>query len=171
MVFLAAILHDVGHVVHRENHSHHSVVVASPVLNRLLRRVYKDTKTQTIVYGEVMHAILCHHKDIKPLTLEAGIIRLADTLDMEGGRSRIAFKDGKVDIHSVSAQSIEKVEIQSSRAYPIQIKITMKNSAGIFQVDNLLARKLKDSGLENYVHVTAVIEGETEKKIIDKFEF
>jgi len=45
----------------------------------------------------------------------------------------------------------------------------MNNSAGIFQVDELLKNKLEGSGLEPYVEVEAVIEGETEKKLIHKF--
>jgi metal-dependent HD superfamily phosphatase/phosphodiesterase len=46
----------------------------------------------------------------------------------------------------------------------------MNNSAGIFQVDELLKNKLAGSGLEPYVEVEATIEGETEKKLIHKFQ-
>jgi metal-dependent HD superfamily phosphatase/phosphodiesterase len=45
----------------------------------------------------------------------------------------------------------------------------MSNSAGIFQLDELLKEKLGGSGLEPYVEVEAMIEGETEKKLIQTF--
>ncbi len=104
-----------------------------------------------------------------PLTLEAGIVKVADALDMEKGRSRIPFEAGKVDIHSISALSIEEVDIEEGEEKPILIKVKMTNPAGIFQVDNLLGAKIKGSGLEEYIHVEAVI-GEGGERIIERFE-
>ena len=46
----------------------------------------------------------------------------------------------------------------------------MSNSAGIFQIDELLKARIVGSGLEKYVHVEAEIVGEKERKIIEKFE-
>jgi hypothetical protein len=51
----------------------------------------------------------------------------------------------------------------------VRIAALMNNSAGIFQIDELLKNKLEGSGLEPYVEVEAAIEGETEKKLIHKF--
>jgi len=45
----------------------------------------------------------------------------------------------------------------------------MSNSAGIFQLDELLKEKLEGSGVEPYVEVEATIEGEDEKKLIQTF--
>ncbi len=42
----------------------------------------------------------------------------------------------------------------------------MSNSAGIFQVDELLAEKLRGSGLEEHVEVIARIEAEHEQRLI-----
>ena len=91
---------------------------------------------------------------------------------MEAGRARIPFKAGKVDIHAVSALSIEKVEIveDSEKDKPITIRITMSNSAGVFQIDELLKPRIETSGLQQYFHVVAEITGEKERKIIEKFE-
>jgi hypothetical protein len=89
---------------------------------------------------------------------------------MEKGRARIPFQAGKVDIHAVSALSIEKVEIQEGEKKPITIKITMSNSAGIFQLDELLRKRIENSGLQNYIHVGAEITGKRERRIIEKFE-
>jgi hypothetical protein len=102
--------------------------------------------------------------------LEAGIVHVADALDMEKGRARIPFQAGKVDIHSVSALSIEKVSIQEGEEKPVTISITMSNPAGIFQIDNLLKPRIENSGLANYIHVVAEITGE-ERKILEKYEF
>jgi metal-dependent HD superfamily phosphatase/phosphodiesterase len=103
------------------------------------------------------------------LTLEAGIVRVADALDMAEGRSRIPFQEGIVNIHSVSASAIEKIRIEKGDLKPIRIGVLMNNSAGIFQIDELLKNKLESSGLEPYVEVEAAVEGETEKKLIHKF--
>ena len=167
VVILAAILHDIGHVVHREQHTQYSITLAIPILAKLLLGVYDERKA-TIITAEVLHAIASHHRGYKPLTLEGGVLSIADALDMKKGRARIPFEAGMVTIHSVSALAIENVEI-SSGDKPIIIKIKMSNSSGIFQIDNLLKPKLKDSGLEEYIQISAEIKGE-EKKILERFE-
>jgi metal-dependent HD superfamily phosphatase/phosphodiesterase len=118
----------------------------------------------------VLHAIVSHEEPHKPLTLEAGIVRVADALDMEKGRARIPFQAGKVDIHSVSALSIEKVNIQEGDEKPVTVNITMSNPAGIFQIDELLKPRIENSGLGNYVHVVAEITGQKEQRIFEKYE-
>jgi len=91
-----------------------------------------------------MHAIIGHRRRGDPGTLEAGVVRVADALDMEQGRSRVPFEAGRPNIHSLSAAAIDDVKIQpgSDRA-AVSITIDMNNSAGIFQVDELLATKLR----------------------------
>jgi Uncharacterized conserved protein len=74
---------------------------------------------------------------------------------MEKGRARIPFKLGKIDIHSVSALAIEKVEILEGSKKPIKIVIVMTNPAGIFQVDELLKSKIKTSGIDDMVEIEA----------------
>lgn len=168
VVFLAAIMHDIGISVIREGHEIYSVLLAQRILERYLPAAYTPEK-MTIVASEVLHAIICHHAPRVPLTIEAGIVKIADALDMEKGRSRIPFEAGKIDIHSVSALSIEEVDIAEGEDKPILIRIKMTNPAGIFQVDNLLGAKIKGSGLEDYIHVEAVI-GEEGKRVIERFE-
>jgi metal-dependent HD superfamily phosphatase/phosphodiesterase len=105
------------------------------------------------------------------LTLEAGIVRVADALDMAEGRTRIPFQAGQVNIHSVSAAAIEQIRIGKGQDKPVRILVRMNNSAGIFQLDELLKDKLVGSGLEPHVEVEAMIEGEAEKKLIQTFRF
>jgi len=168
VVVLAALLHDVGMSIHREGHEDFSLFVAQPILDDILGLVY-DPSERTIIRSEIQHAIISHRSDGRPLTLEGGVLRVADALDMEQGRSRIPFKAGSTSIHSVSAAAIEAVHIQPGESHPVCISVEMSNSAGVFQVDELLGRKLRGSGLEDYVLVEAVIEGETEKRLVQRF--
>jgi metal-dependent HD superfamily phosphatase/phosphodiesterase len=168
IVTLASLFHDLGMSVHRVDHELYSLFLAHPKLKGLLEGIY-DIPTRTIIVSEVLNAIISHRAEGRPLTLEAGIVRVADALDMAEGRSRIPFQEGLVNIHSVSASAIEKIRIEKGEIKPVRIVVLMNNSAGIFQIDELLKDKLEGSGLEPYVEVEAMIEGETEKKLIHKF--
>jgi metal-dependent HD superfamily phosphatase/phosphodiesterase len=85
---------------------------------------------------------------------------------MAKGRSRIPFEHGRVSIHSLSAAAIEEVAIKDGESTPVLIEITMNNSSGVYQVDELLKAKLRGSGLEPYVEVIARIDTESEKSLI-----
>ncbi|CAG0945398.1 hypothetical protein ANRL1_02324 [Anaerolineae bacterium] len=165
VVVLAALMHDLGMSIHRADHEQFSLFVAQPIIDRLLDGIYA-TAPHAIMRSEILHAIISHRAGGKPLTIEAGIVRIADALDMTKGRSRIAFEGGNVNIHSVSAAAIEKVEIAPGEAKAIRIRILMNNSAGVFQVDELMKDKLHGSGLENYVEVEATTAGSSEKNLV-----
>ena len=169
VVVLGSIFHDLGMTVIRDGHELYGALLASGFIEKYLQGIYSEEE-RMIIFSEVLHAIVSHEEPHKPLTLEAGIVRVADALDMEKGRARIPFQAGKVDIHSVSALSIEKVGIQEGDEKPVAVNITMSNPAGIFQIDQLLKPRIEDSGLRNYIHVVAEITGEKEPKILDKFE-
>ena len=114
--------------------------------------------------------IVSHEEPRKPLTLEVGIVRVADALDAEKGRARIPFQAGRVGIHSASALSIERVNIQEGDEKPVTVNITMSNPAGIFQIDELLKPRIENSELGNYIHAVAEITEEKEQKILEKYE-
>jgi metal-dependent HD superfamily phosphatase/phosphodiesterase len=164
-VTLGALLHCVGMAVHREGHEDFSLFLAEPKIRELLEGLY-DEPELTVIASEVLGAITSHREYGKPLTLEAGIIRVADALDMAKGRSRIPFEHGRVSIHSLSAAAIEDVTIADGDDRPVRIEITMNNSSGIYQVDELLKAKLRGSGLEPYVEVIAHIDTEAEKRLV-----
>jgi len=168
IVVLAACLHDIGISIHRNDHEKHSLFLAYPKCRELLCGIY-DEPALTIITSEVLHAIIAHNAEEKCLTIEAGVLKVADALDMTEGRSRIPFETGKVNIHSVSAKAVESVEIERGCDRPVRIIITLANSAGIFQVDELLRHKLKNSSIDDYVEVTVRIEGETEKRLIEGY--
>jgi metal-dependent HD superfamily phosphatase/phosphodiesterase len=169
VVVLGSIFHDLGMAVKRDGHELYGAIFALEFVEKYLRQIYSEEE-RTIICSEVLHSIVTHENPNKPLTVEAGIVRIADALDMEEGRARIPFQGGKVDIHSVSALSIEKVSIQEGDEKPVTIRITMSNSAGIFQIDELLKPRIENSGLQNYIHVVAEITQQRERKIIEKFE-
>jgi uncharacterized protein len=161
VVVLAACLHDVGMVVHRHDHEMLSLVIAYPKARQLLSTLYEDPQL-TIMVSEVLHAIIAHNWEQECLTLEAGVVKVADALDMTQGRSRIPFEAGAVNIHSVSAQSIEKVRIERGDERPVRIVVDLSGTAGIFQVDELLQRKLQHSTLAPHVEIVARLETTTE---------
>lgn len=166
IVVLAACLHDLGMSVHRDDHEVYSIVLANPKAKELLDGLY-DVPQRTIMVSEILHAISAHHWDQSCLTIEAGVLKVADALDMTQGRSRIPFQAGATNIHSVSAAAVDKVELSPGKEKPVRVEIKMSNSAGIFQVDELLRRKLSNSSIAPYVEVVAHIEGEAEKRLIE----
>jgi metal-dependent HD superfamily phosphatase/phosphodiesterase len=165
IVVLSALTHDIGMSVHREGHEEFSLFLAEPRLRALLAGTYEEPEL-TVIVSEVLQGIISHRAGGEPLTLESGILRVADALDMEQGRSRIPFQRGHVGIHSLSAAAIEDVSIVDGEEKPIRIEITMNNSSGIYQVDGLLKAKLRGSGLERYIEVVAHIDTEAEKSLV-----
>lgn len=167
VILLASLFHDLGMSISREGHEEFSLILANGILHRILD--FLPVEERTIVISETLHAIIAHRSGGTPYTIEAGIVRVADALDMSEGRSRIPYQAGKIDIHAVSAAAINNVEILEGQEKPIQINIRMNNIAGIFQVDELLRRKLLGSGIEKYVKVSAYLEEGQEQRLIKEF--
>jgi metal-dependent HD superfamily phosphatase/phosphodiesterase len=94
---------------------------------------------------------------------------VADALDMARGRSRLEFEAGRHNIHSLSAYAINEVKLSPGEERAVRVEIAMSNSAGIYQVDELLAEKLRGSGLEEHFEVVARIEAEQEERLIEVF--
>ena len=76
---------------------------------------------------------------------------------------------GQVGIHAISAAAIDRINIAAGEERPVRIEIEMNNSAGIFQVDDLLATKLRGTPLEGHIEVIAQVSGETEKRLLPSF--
>jgi metal-dependent HD superfamily phosphatase/phosphodiesterase len=163
-----ALLHDIGMSIHRADHEEYSLFLANGALERLLGDIYKQP-TRTIVASEILHAVIGHRRRGEPYTLEAGVVRVADALDMAQGRTRIPREAGHEGIHSISAAAVDEVRIEVGEERPVRIEIELNNSAGIFQVDDLLATKIRGTPLEGRVEVAAKIEGETEKRLLSGF--
>jgi len=168
VIVLASLFHDLGMTINRKGHEEYSLFIAFRVIDDILG--FLSIRERVIVRGETLHAIINHRDDGHPKTVEAAIVRIADALDMSEGRSRIPFEKGEVNIHSLSAYAIDSVEIQEGDGPEyININISMNNSSGLFQVDELLKEKITDSGIEEMISVKAYVEGEHEKKLINEF--
>src|SRR5690242_3454523 len=81
---LAAALHDIGMSIHRSGHEQFSLILAAPLVRRLLAGLY-DEPVLTIMTSETLHAIIAHRSDMRCLTVEAGCVKVGDALDMAEG--------------------------------------------------------------------------------------
>lgn len=171
IIALAATIHDIGHVVHRDDHPYYSIPLAADLLDRILDELpFYDVADQVRIKGETLHAILCHHVEEDPLTLEAGVVRVADALDMERGRSRIPYERGGRGINTVSSQAIRQVTLQPGEDNAVLIEIEMNNAAGVYQVDSLLKAKVDGSGLEDKLRIVGINAHEEPDQIVERIE-
>jgi uncharacterized protein len=169
VITAACLFHDTGMSIHRTDHEQYSLFLAAGRLPLLLEEIYEEPEL-TVVMSEALHAVIGHRRrGGEPLTLEAGIVRVADALDMASGRSRVPFETRRPNIHSLSAAAIDAVTIEPGQERTVRIEIAMNNSSGLFQVDELLATKLRGSGIEEHLEVIARIEAEHEKRLVPVF--
>jgi metal-dependent HD superfamily phosphatase/phosphodiesterase len=160
VVLCGSYLHDLGNSIHRVNHQSHSCMLANPILDRLLKTVYpNDAALAVRLKSEILHAIFSHEEDVECLSVEAGAAKIADGTDMAHGRTRIPYRTGKVDIHSLSALSITSVEIEKGKWKPVQILVNMNNPAGVFQIEEVLEKKIQTSGIQHLIEVIALEKG------------
>jgi metal-dependent HD superfamily phosphatase/phosphodiesterase len=169
VIAAACLFHCVGMSIHRADHEAYSLFLTQRKLGELLDGIY-DEPVRSVIVAEALHAIIGHRSaGAPPLTVEAGIVRVADALDMARGRSRVPYESGLRNIHSLSAYAIEEVRIEPGEDKAVRVEIQMSNSAGIYQVDELLATKLRGSGLEPHLEVIARIDAEHEERLLEVF--
>ena len=156
IVLLASYLHDIGNAVHRVEHEFVGALLSKDILNRILPEILgRDIGRRRLVAlrQEVMHAIYATEMNTQALTVEAGVVKIADGTDMAEGRARIPYKLGKLDMHAVSALSIKKVVISDGNEVPTRIDVIMNDFAGLFQIEAVLRPKILTSGLGKYIEV------------------
>ena len=170
-VILAAMLHDLGMGIGRQDHEMHSVYMAAPFMDRILSKVFPDTMLkQVIIRTLALEGISGHMGNRTIHSLEAGIILVADGCDMTKGRARIpialsnAPKAG--NIHQYSANSIEEVRLSSGKEKPIRIEVSMSSEVGLFQVEEVLLGKIAASTAKHLIELYAQVRGEEPKKYL-----
>lgn len=170
VVLLSTMLHDIGNQVHRSEHESFSVVLAIPILDRVLAQIYSEPEKRVELRAFMLHSINCHDLNPEPLTIEAGITAVADGTDITKGRGRKAFALGSVDIHSISALAVDEVQIMRGERFAVEIWVRMNNSAGIFQVEETLTKKVLRSPIRDHVSVvaTTVTESGQDQRIIQR---
>jgi len=167
-IVLAAFLHDVGMSLNRKDHEILGVILATPIIGRLLEGIDNRGK----IIPTACEGILCHMANYKPTSIEAGIVSISDGTDMTAGRARIPHYFGKVEkkkgrIHAYSALSVMNVDIKKGKKKPVLIEVLMNNPAGVFQIEETLMPKLMNSGLADKIEVTAVIKNKDKKEIVE----
>ncbi len=154
IVLLGALFHDIGNSVHRVNHELIGALLAAPILDRILEKLYGGLGERTYrLRQEVLHAIYATAYDVQCLSVEAGAVKVGDGLDVAEGRARIPYRLGKLDMHAVSALSVKRVEIGEGRERPIAITVYTMDYAGLFQVEEVMLRKIETSGIQDYIEV------------------
>lgn len=163
-LLLGSYLHDIGNSISRENHELLGVIIAKPIIERLLDEIKVENKFK--IEGTILEEILCHMGHYISSSLEAKIVACADGSDMTKGRARIPYESGKADIHSFSAMAIDEVNIKNGEKKPVRIEVKMDDTAGIFQIEEILNKKIEKLGFSNYVEVFGIIKNE---KIVKYF--
>ncbi len=174
IVVAGCFLHDIGNAVHREEHEVFSVILAKGILERLLPSLCPDVGKRVEVTEQILHALYAHDVGENALTIESSIIVIADGCDITKGRGRLSFDLGKHDIHSISALSIESVDIHKGKTKLIEIEVKMSNSAGIYQVQETLGNKVANSPLRDHVEIVADLtpsKTHPETRILDRIVF
>ncbi|MFH0962051.1 MAG: HD domain-containing protein [archaeon] len=168
VVFAGAYLHDIGNMVHREKHEFFSVVLAKDIVETALKEAYPENeRARAYLLGEILHAILAHDEDIQAIGVEASVVKIADGTDCTEGRSRVPYKLGDYGIHTMSARSITDVAILpgKTKEKPLRLEIRMRDATGIFQIEQVLMKKIKSSELSDKVEIAAIVESEGKKEI------
>jgi metal-dependent HD superfamily phosphatase/phosphodiesterase len=160
IVLASTYLHDIGMVIHRNEHPQASINLARPILETKLMDIYNDPAKATDILSFILHGIYAHDDDTQCLTLEAGITKLGDGADLTKGRTTVPFQKGKVDIHSVSAMAINNVILEKGTNKPLRITVAMDNPAGVFQVEAVLEKKISTSGLQDQVEIDVLVNGD-----------
>lgn len=160
IILASTYLHDIGMVVHRNEHYQASIQLAGPILETKLMDIYNDPGKATDILSFILHGIYAHDDDTQCLTLEAGITKIGDGCDMTKGRTKVPFQKGKVDIHSVSALAINNVILDPGTDRPLRITVDMDNPAGVFQVEAVLEKKISTSGLQDHIEIEILVNGD-----------
>ncbi len=153
IVTAGSVLHDLGNAIHREDHEALSLILGKTILERLLPEIYPDLSKRTAVLEQILHILFSHDEAENALTMESAIVVIADGCDITKGRGRLSYDLGKHDIHSISALSIESVEIRKGQTKLIEIYVEMSNSAGIYQVQETLGNKVAKSLLKDDIEI------------------
>ena len=92
VVVLASSMHDLGISIHRDDHERYSLFLARGKLPYFLDGLY-DIRERTIMISEILHAMIAHRSDARCLTLEAGLLKVADALEDHPWSGRILSAD------------------------------------------------------------------------------
>jgi metal-dependent HD superfamily phosphatase/phosphodiesterase len=159
VAMLGAMLHDQGNAIQRHMHEYHGIYLAGCILDEVLPEFYSGAKLHKVRLS-ALGCVFETSDKVACTSVESGCVKIADGTDCEKGRARMPYKlFNKPDIHSISALAIRRVEIAEGKSAPVRITVDMTNPAGLFQVSEVLGRKVESSGLREHVEVEPLIKG------------
>jgi metal-dependent HD superfamily phosphatase/phosphodiesterase len=161
-VIFAAMFHDLGMSIGRQDHEIHSAYMASPLMDRLLTVLYPENiQKKVMIRSLALEGISGHMGNRTIHSLEAGVIQIADGCDMTKGRARIPISLGHAPraghIHQYSANSIEEVRLLEGREKPVRIEVFMSSEVGYFQVEEVLLGKIASSTAKPHIELYAQV--------------
>lgn len=153
VVVLAAALHDLGLAVHDDRHHELGLALILAKARELLTGLY-PLRDRTTVIVEVLHAVVTHFNGLRCLTLEAGVLRIADALDMTKGRSR--------GLEKALTNSVEEVTLHRGTSRPVRVQLRVTQPAGLVHIETLLRERLRTTSLAGQIEIFAQIETATD---------
>ena len=150
-----ALLHDTGMSIHRTDHEAYSLFLAADKLGEPARgglrgaRSARSSRPRRCTRSSATAAAASRSRS-RPASC-ASPTRSTWPRAARGCRSRRA---GRTSTRCPPPRS-RRCGSSRARTSAVRIEIEMNNSAGIFQVDELLATKLRGSGLEEQIEVIA----------------
>lgn len=166
-VLMGTFLHDLGMSIGRQHHEVMSSILAQDHISRIMPQFYPDPCRMSVMRSIITECIVGHMATQKIHSIEAGIVLISDGCDMVGGRARISMKIAKTahvgDIHRYSADSITEVHIKKGDLKPVQIEVQMSESAGFFQVEQVLMPKVNASPAKEFIELVAVCDDKSMK--------
>ena len=157
---LGALMHDLGNSIVRERHWDFSVHLARPLLERLLMRAYRPPVRPKMILN-ILEVIQSHDSAVNSYSLEGSIVKLADAMDCEGGRSRLppSAKNPDKRFHD-SSQAIDFVHLGPiAKGKPLPVWAELNDKAGLFQLQEIWARRLNTGVLGEKVALEAFMDG------------
>ena len=167
-IVMASLMHDLGMMIGRQGHEDMSVMLALPMIDRVLKELYvNDIHKRVVIKSLAVEAIIGHMSSRRIHSIEAGILLIADGCDMTKGRARIPMAINKTpqagDIHKYSANAITHVGIHHGENKPIKIDVEMSGDVGFFQIEEVLLTKVNSSPAKQFIELYAGVEGQERK--------
>ena len=171
VIAAGALFHCVGMSIHRTDHETFSLFLTADKLPRLLDGHLRASPSARSIVAEALHAIISHRRRGDAVHGRGRRSSASPTRSTwPAGAHACRSRPADTNIHSLSAYAIE--EVQHRARAPTRrcgSRSSMSNTAGIFQVDELLATKLRGTPLEEHIEVVARIEAEHEERLIEVF--
>lgn len=147
LVVLAAALHDLGLSIDLERPAAAGLALAHTKTVQLLDGLY-PVRERTILLTEVLGAISAHHGRRQPQSVEAGVLTVADVLDLSKGR---------VGTHEDTTGDVNAVHIQRGTRRPIRVDIRLAPGGELRRITRRLTDRLADAALLEALEFVATL--------------